>query len=123
MPYRLTQEPTFLRIALQGRVSLADLQGALRELEALEASLTTLQDRLVDLTGVETTEVVGGDIFGIAERRKARSYPNAFRTAIVAPRPVQFGFARMFQTLNNHPFITIRVMTDEAEALAWLQGT
>lgn len=122
MPYRLTQEPTFLRIALQGRVSLADLQGALGELEALEASLTTLQDRLVDLTGVETSEIVGGDIFGIAERRKAQSYPNPFRTAIVAPRPAQFGFARMFQTLNNHPFITIRVVTDEAEALAWLQG-
>lgn len=123
MPYRLTQEPTFLRIALEGRVSLADLQGALEELEALEASLTTLQDRLVDLTGVETAEIVGGDIFSIAERRKARSYPNTFRTAIVAPKPAQFGFARMFQTLNNHPFITIRVVTDEAEALAWLQGT
>lgn len=120
MPYRLTQEPTFLRVALSGQVSLADLKGALMELEALEATQTTMQNRLVDLTGVEKSEIVGGDIFAVAERRKAKSYPNAFRTAVVAPRPAQFGFARMFQTLNNHPFITIRVVTEEAEALAWL---
>lgn len=120
MPYRLTQEPAFLRIALSGQVSLADLKDALRELEALEAAQTTMQNRLVDLTGVETSEIVGGDIFAVAERRKAKTYPNAFRTAIVAPRPAQFGFARMFQTLNNHPFITIRVVTEEVEAARWL---
>ncbi len=121
MPYRLTQEPTFLRIALSGQVSLADLQGALGQLEALEATQTSMQNRLVDLTAVQSSELVGGDIFAVAERRKAKTYPNAFRTAVVAPQPAQFGFARMFQTLNNHPFITIRVVTEEAEAVKWLE--
>lgn len=122
MPYRLTQEPTFLRISLSGQVSLTDLKGALVELETLEASQPRMTNRLVDLTDVTTSEIVGGDIFAIAQRRKAKSYPNSFYTAIVAPRPAQFGFARMFQTLNNHPLITIRVFTEEAEALAWLKG-
>lgn len=121
MPYRLIQESTFLRIVLEGEVSRMDLEDALQELEMLEMSLATSPHRLVDLAGVEVSIVSGGDIFAIAERRKAKSYPNAFRTAIVAPKPAQFGFARMFQTLNNHPFITIRVFTDEALASKWLE--
>lgn len=121
MPYRLTPEPAFLRIAFRGRVSLSDLTSALQELEALEATLPSMQNRLVDLSGVETSEIAGGDIFAAAERRKAKAYSNAFRAAIVAPRPAQYGFARMFQTLNNHPMITIRVVTEEAAALRWLE--
>ena len=32
------------------------------------------------------------------------------------------GIARMFQTLNDNPQISIRIFTNAAEAMSWLQG-
>jgi hypothetical protein len=43
------------------------------------------------------------------------------RTALVAVTPVQLGIARMFQTLNDHPLIELRVFSDREAAVAWLE--
>ena len=45
---------------------------------------------------------------------------NPFRTALVAVSALQQGYARMFQTLNDHPMITVRVFDSIAAAEAWL---
>jgi hypothetical protein len=42
------------------------------------------------------------------------------KSAIVAPMPVQVGFARMFQILNDHPQIEVQLFATLAEAEAWL---
>lgn len=45
-------------------------------------------------------------------------FPNDFKSAIIVSTPVQRGMARMFQSLNDNPRITIRIFDDEAAALA-----
>ena len=46
---------------------------------------------------------------------------NPIKTAILASNLVQFGFARMFQALNDHPQIVVAIFGDDEDALRWLQ--
>jgi hypothetical protein len=46
--------------------------------------------------------------------------PVSIRSAFVAPRPIQFGFARMFQTLNDNPKIELHIVNTMDEALLWI---
>jgi hypothetical protein len=47
---------------------------------------------------------------------------NPVKTAIVAPKPVHVGFARMFQILTDHPQIIVEVFATVVAAEAWLAG-
>ncbi len=120
MAYRIKEEPAFIRITFSGKITTRDLQAAVQELEALEASRVTLPHRLTDLSGMKQSEVKAEDVQAVAKKRKSRRFPNAFRSAIVAPQPAQYGYARMFQSLTDHPDIQIQVFDTVTEAMAWL---
>lgn len=120
MPYRVTPEAHFIRIEFFGQLAGHELMDALREVEALEVAGAPVAHRLTDLTGIEHSAVKADDVRTVAERRVQRHFPNPFRSAIVAPQPAQFGYARMFQALNDHPNITIQVFPTVAAASAWL---
>ena len=122
MPYQITAEPHFLRIALSGALTLADLRGALLELNARDAVAEHTPPRLTDLRFVESSEVKADNVMAAAEARKAQRFRNPFRSAILAPDPARYGYARMFQIMNTHPDITVEVFTDEAAAIAWLKA-
>jgi len=122
MAYKIKEEPAFIRVTLSGKITARDLMAALKQLEALESSSVTLPPRLVDLSEIEHSEVKAEDVQAVAAKRKARRFPNAFRCAIVAPEPAQYGYARMFQSLTDHPDIRIRVFESMTEAEAWLAG-
>ncbi len=120
MGYHVSGEPPFIRIRFFGKITGGDLSAALADVEALEGGGAAVPNRLTDLTGVSDSEVKAVDIHAAAERRIQRRFGNRFRSAIVAPQPAQFGYARMFQVLNQHPDISIRIFADLAEATAWL---
>jgi len=120
MPYLITKEPHFLRIALSGVVTLQDLRGALQELNALDDAAEQTPPRLTDLRFITSSEIKSENILAAAESRKAQRFRNPFRSAILAPDPARYGYARMFQALNSHPDITVEVFTDEAAAIKWL---
>ena len=88
--------------------------------EEIENRSTVIPHRLTDLTQAAGMDVRFPDIFTLAMRRKARPFPNPFKSAIVACQPIHVGFARMFQTLNDHPQITIRIFPTFNEARNWL---
>lgn len=122
MPHRLYLEGDLLRLDLSGRVGEESFKGFAAELQTLEAGLKVIPGRLTDLSTVTSMDVRFDDMATLAELRKAKRFPNAFKSAIVAPQPMHYGFARMFQTLNDHPQITIRIFADRAKALRWLRG-
>ena len=120
MPYQIKEEPAFIRITFSGTIKARELQGALHQLEAMEAASVILPPRLIDLSKIVQSEVKAEDVQAVAAKRKTRRFPNAFRVAIVAPEPAQYGYARMFQSLTDHPDIKIQVFDTVAEATAWL---
>lgn len=121
MPFRPTVEPGFLRLEFHGTVTRDDLDQALEAVETAEQTAQTAPHRLSDFTNATLGELPAAHVVQLAERRKATTLNNPIKSAIVAIRPVNVGFARMFQMLNDHPQITIRIFQTEIEARAWLE--
>jgi hypothetical protein len=105
MPYTITIEPTFLRIVVSGAVTNRELQLFADDLVAIEVPCAITPRRLADLSAMPYLTYPA--IHALVERRKAQPVANLIKSALVARRPIHFGLARMFQTLNEHPQIRI----------------
>lgn len=122
MPFSMSSAGGVLRITLSGTLTPEELGRLADALVEAEGAAAVCPDRVTDLTGLTRFEVGFDDMFEMARRRRERPPANPIRSAIVACTPVQLGFARMFQTLNDHPRITLRIFSDLDGALAWAQG-
>ena len=60
-------------------------------------------------------------MFAVAETRRRATLRNPIKSAIIASGIVHFGFARMFQTLNDNPQIVVAIFGDDESALQWLR--
>jgi hypothetical protein len=121
MPFRIEHSDGFVLVTLSGALTAEDLRAVSAQLAALEDSLPECPPRLTDLRTVEGVGVSFTDVLDLAAARRARSFPNSFRSALVVAREVQKGYARMFQTLNDHPMVQIRIFDDRESAEAWLR--
>ncbi|HMN46556.1 MAG TPA: STAS/SEC14 domain-containing protein [Povalibacter sp.] len=119
MPFEISQQPDHIRIRLTGRVSAIDLDDLAREVHRLEDERGPVH-KLTDLTGMDAVDVAYPEVSDFADRRRTRPMKAPVRSAIVASRPLQIGYARMFQTLNDNAFVDIRLFTKVDEALQWL---
>jgi len=120
MAFQIIQQPGLLRVVITGRITRDEVVAVGMAVREIEQASPSIPDRLTDVSGVEVSEIGGEDVQNFARRRREVRYPNPFRNAIYAPQPVQFGYARMFQTLLDHPDITTQVFREEAAAIAWL---
>jgi hypothetical protein len=120
MAFQIVLQEGLLHVPLSGTLSRADLDHLASAIEKLEAPALPVPNRIIDLTRVTEMAIDFADVLAIAERRKQQRFPNSFRTALVAGRPIGKGYARMFQALNDHPQITIEVFSDRETALRWL---
>jgi hypothetical protein len=123
MAYTFREENGILRIDFTGTMTNHDLFVWEEELERIERSAPVVPDRLSDLGPAERIEIDFHGVLALALARRRIIFKNSFKSAIVAPDFVRFGFARMFQTLNDHPQITIAIFSDVAGALDWLAGS
>lgn len=122
MPFEISDEGNFHSARLFGVLDRADLNAVTREVERLEDE-GALKDRLTDLTSVDRIDVGFEEVFALAQRRAHRVVATPIKSALVANRPVQFGFARMFQMLNDNPRIQIRIFGSLEEARQWLHSS
>jgi len=122
MAFEIRQENGLLKIAFSGTLTNQDLSRGGAEMAAIEAACDVVPHRITDVRPVERLEIDFRSILSFAEDRKRRQFPNAFKSAIIASDIVHFGFARMFQTLNDNAQITIAIFGDDASALDWLQA-
>ena len=122
MPFEISDEGNYHSIRLFGILDRADLDAVTQEVERLEDE-GVLRDRLTDLTVLDRIDVGFEEVFALALKRGERKVPAPIRSALVANRPVQFGFARMFQMLNDNPRIQIRIFGNLEEAQRWLHSS
>ena len=128
MPYDIAFDGKLIRVAMLGLVTKEELFTFIAALAALEETLEPVPDRIVDLTRVVDRQADFDAVFAIGGVRERKAFPNSFRSAFVAPSPMSYGFARMFQTLNTNPQIDLQIFRTLAEAESWLaaprgQGT
>jgi hypothetical protein len=109
-----------IQITFSGAIIAADLTDCMKAVVDLESRVTPTPDRLIDLGPSSTVAIGFGDVANVAHLRKTLAPANPIRTAVVAHTAAQQGYARMFQTLNDHPLVTVAVFADRAAAGAWL---
>lgn len=122
MPFTLEEDGEFLRVRLQGHVPGKELHEVLTAMETLVRGRARWPDNLVDLRGIDLSDLDFADVRSLAKRRQALKPPHPFRTAMVADGPLVMGFARMFQTVNDNPAITLEIFRSIETAEAWLTG-
>lgn len=120
MPYEISLEQGIMLLRFFGAVSPDDLWRSLADVESIEATHERTPDRITDLSGCETAQLDFALFHEIAARRQTARLKNTVKSAIYAPSEVQYGFSRMFQSLNDNPLIEIKVTRHRAEAEAWL---
>ena len=122
MPFEIRDEGGFYAARLFGALELGDLDAVAAEVERLEDA-GVIGDRLTDLTALDHINVGFEEVFAVALKRAQRQIRTPVRSALVASKPVQFGFARMFQMLNDNPRIQIRIFDNREEAEQWLRSS
>ena len=111
-----------LVIRLSGSLEPDDLRRIADEVVLVESRHATAPPRLTDFRDLTGTNVGYVEVSELAGRSVARPLSTPVRSALLVGQPVQLGFARMFQTLNTHPLVTVQIFDDEAAARDWLAG-
>lgn len=122
MPFDVRWTPPTLRIAASGTLCTSDFDALVRAVLSAEAQLPYVPHRITDLTQLARLDIGFADLDRLAALRRPMRFKNSFRSALVAQRPAHFGAARMFQTLNAHPQITVEIFPTVDDALAWLHA-
>lgn len=120
MPFSISTDDGIMRIVLSGVLTSEELVRVADTMGEAEDAAVVCPPRVTDLARVTRFEVGFEDMFWLARRRREQPPANPIRSAVVATTPVQVGFARMLQTLNDHPWVTMRIFPDADGALAWL---
>ena len=119
MAYTIDWDGPHILIALIDVVEPRDLMQLATETKRFERG-DVVPHRITDLSRVEKLSISFEDVYELATLRKSLTFKNPFKSALVVTEPVQMGYARMFQTLNDHPQITLQIFQDLAAARAWL---
>lgn len=123
MPFTIKIENEVIRIALTGNVTSQDLVALAEETKVYEHKTAVIPHRITDLTGIEEIAIHYPDISMFAAKRMQLRFPNSFKSAIIVRDGLPLAYARMFQTLNENPQITIRIFVDESSANEWIADT
>jgi hypothetical protein len=123
MTVQISSERHILRVVFADYITRRDMVVATETIAAIETTLPFTPHRLTDASQVTETELAYTDILAFVERRQVRPLANPIKSAIVVSKPMQIGFARMFQTLNDHPQIEVQVFDTVEVAEAWLADT
>lgn len=103
-----------------GTITALDLDQLADEVAKLEEELPKSPHRLTDASEITRLDLDYRKMEAVASRRRKAPLKNKVKSAFVTPRLDQFGFARMFATLNDNPKIEIQIFDDRDKALKWL---
>ena len=121
MSLKIDPQPDLIYVTLSGVLTESDLRSVGDAAAELETT-TPVRPRITDMTGVTELRVRYPEVQELATRRRRIHFPNAFKSAIVVSGSSQMGIARMFQTLNDNPQITIEIFTEYQKALDWVRS-
>ena len=122
MSFEIEDHGEFLLVRLLAQVNSADLAAIAAEVMALEAAMPVPPNRVVDMTSVEALDLNFASMLKVVEKVRVRPLANPVKSAVIARRPLEIGFARMFQSLNDHPQIEIRILESLEAAERWFAG-
>jgi hypothetical protein len=122
MEYTVDTNEGIWRVTFFGTMTYQDLLELEEQVKKIHESNFVDLNGLVDLREVSNIHLDFVALSGFTAALRNRSLPNKVRVAIIAMGPIQYGYARMFQTLLNHPQIEVEVFINEKDALDWFSN-
>ena len=111
-----------LFVTLPETLSDNDFRLINQEIEIIEAEYSIIPNFIVNLKNVKTFNGDYTSVQKLAKQRTERTFPNNILEAILVANDFQMGFARMYQTVNDNPQLTIKIFKDEAKAIEWIKS-
>ncbi|MBC8087556.1 MAG: hypothetical protein H7Z40_09830, partial [Phycisphaerae bacterium] len=105
-----------LCVTLTGTITKVDMLRIGNTVSSIEDSMALAPPRISDFSASQRMEVGFEEMMALAEHRRRSNLANPVRSATVVSNPLQRGMARMFQTLNDHPLVTIQIFDDREKA-------
>ena len=122
MAHRICFDGPTLTVTISGTVDADDLLAIGDAIIEIEMGGTYTPHRLVDMREIDDASIGYPEMARLVDRSRARPLHASLRSALLVAQPLQTGFARMFQILNDHPQVTVRIFEDEPSARVWLEN-
>jgi hypothetical protein len=120
MSYEIEERPNYLFVRVFDKLTGDELRRISMDIAKLEETRAVAKHRIADMSPLESIDLCFEQVELLAQTRREAKLVQPIRSAIIAPRPIHYGFARMFEMLNDNPMIQMRVVTTIDEALLWI---
>jgi hypothetical protein len=120
MPYSIDTTKPFIQVRYTGTIDNNDIQNVLQEsLKAYDQNLH-LFNRIEDMRNLRGIRLGFNELLDFTQNLRAIQLPQPVKTAILTANPLQYGMARMFQSILEHSQMKIQIFTDEEAAKEWV---
>jgi len=112
----------FIRVIYEGTLENNDIHGALKDALITGGNKLNLFHRLEDLRNLKETNIGFTELRGFTDKLRNIQLPQKVKSAILTSNPLQYGIARMFQSILDHPQVEVAIFSNEDEAHNWLSA-
>jgi NAD(P)H-flavin reductase len=120
MPLIFNLREGLMETKLHGAVTAEDLLRLDQLAREADSRLEASPNRILDISDATWGLVNSELVRSMAAIREREPMKNHVKAAIVAPKPEQYGIARMFQALDENPALEIQIFKDAPSAYEWL---
>jgi hypothetical protein len=119
MPYSIEKIPGLIKVTYWGTLNKEDVLGVIDH--SFNGKVTDNSDRIEDMRNLHSVQTGYADLIEVTKQLHGLQLPRTVKTALLTSNALQYGVARMFQSILDHPQMKLEIFTNEKEAMNWLQ--
>jgi hypothetical protein len=120
MSYSIDTSTKFIRVTYSGTLDNNDIHGVLKDSLIVGENELNLINRIEDMRELHGIKIGFDELMDFTENLRTIELPQTVKTAILTSNLLQYGIARMFQTILEHQQMKIKIFSNEKEAYNWL---
>jgi len=120
MSYSIDKTTEFIKVTYWGSLTNDDIQAVTKY--ALNNNVIDFINRIEDMRKLDSVNLGFKELSGFTQNLRTLQLPRIVKTAILTNGPLQYGIARMFQIILDHPKMKIEIFSNEEEAYKWISS-
>jgi len=116
MSHSIEKSAELIKTIYWGTLTNDDIQGVVKN----AVSSLDFANRIEDMRKLEDASIGFKELLSLTQNLEKMELPHPVKTAILTGSPLQYGIARMFQTILTHSQMKIKIFINEEEAHNWL---
>jgi hypothetical protein len=120
MSYSIDKSEKFIRVIYSGTLKNQDIQGVLRDSLIMNGGELKLTNRIEDMSRLKGIRIGFDELMALTEKLRTIQLSRVVKTAVLTSNSLQYGTARIFQSIVAHPQMEVEIFVNEEEANNWL---